>query len=130
MNRLRMLAVLLALALTVYHVPTVLTGRILASDAPVPDGWENVVDDAGYGVQWNLDGLYGLRLGGLTCVGVMPTAYFDVLGPFAPVRVVVASSTDPWGGSDPTWQLRFPVPTEEHPDAASFIPPEAASCEP
>lgn len=127
-GRRTMVAVVLTLALTVFHVPTVLTGRVFVSDAPVPEALRDVVAAADDGIRWNLEGLYGLRFAGLACDGATYVAFFDVLGPFAPIRAIVASSTDPWGGSDPTWQLRVPALTREHPDAASIIPPDAGAC--
>ncbi|MFN8621669.1 MAG: hypothetical protein U0869_13085 [Chloroflexota bacterium] len=135
--RIRVLAVglFVVVAFGVFHAPTILTGRVLVSDAPVPAGWGDVVESARGGVTDSIGGFYGLRFAGLDCqpmtspnASVTATVWFDVLGPFRPVTAVVARSGDPFDAYGAGWLVDPLTITAERPDAAAFVPPDAAPC--
>lgn len=134
-KRFAAVGLLILLAFATFHVPTILTGMVLVSDAPAPAGWDDAIASARSWVARELPGFYGLRFAGLACIVVThpgesaaTVVLFDLLGPFAPARTATARSSRPFDGSDAGWTVRIPEASDRQTDASALVEPGAAPC--
>ncbi len=105
------LAVAATIAVVAFLTPTIVTGRLFVSDAPYPPELERVMDSARSAVHAELEGFYGLRVADMRYRPPSATVSFEVLGFFAPVATVTATSHSSRSDSDPGWRIDIPAPT-------------------
>ncbi len=102
------LALAAMVAVMAFLTPSFLTGRLFVSDAPYPSDLEDVVDSARGAVHEELEGFFGVRVADVRPTDLWVTIAFEVLGFFAPVTNVTATSDRPRSDSDVRWRIEIP----------------------